>query len=267
MDNMQWRVDTGHRTLVSGHRKVLPRLIFIADGFTRTRVGNVVLDLGRGGVLPWVHLRDHDCDEGEFRRTARGLVDVLRTESPETMVSFNGHADLARELGVGLHIGFRGPGPRRAREIVGPASVFGYSAHAPADLPKSVIAIIDYTIIGPIYGSISKPNLTATGINLVRAEERRAAENQDLQRSSGSGIHVGGLGGCKYTRAQTECQRSPRSCRSLQELSSTGRHALTVHREYVPRHDAELAFPPSRARRRPRRLRRSGRGCDHDPDG
>ena len=162
-------MENGNRTPDTRHRTPsrLSRLIFVADGFTRSRVADVVLDLGRGGVLPWVHLRDHDCDEGGFRLAARSLVDALRAESPETMISFNGHADLARELGVGLHIGFRGPGPRRARELVGPGSVFGYSVHAKADLPKSVIAIIDYSIIGPIYDSISKPNLTATSTELL----------------------------------------------------------------------------------------------------
>lgn len=136
----------------------LPRLIVIADGFTRPPIRDRVLRMADARALPWVQLRDHNATAEEFGDRTRELVAEIRRRSPETLISVNGYPVLAVELGVGLHLGFRSISTASARTMLGPYLLIGYSAHS--DSHMSVIAHCHYVTYSPVF-PVPKPTASA----------------------------------------------------------------------------------------------------------
>ncbi|MFV1980857.1 MAG: thiamine phosphate synthase, partial [Rhodothermia bacterium] len=151
----------------------LPRLLLIADGFCDPAIGDRILELVASGLIPWIQLRDHRVGSDVFGETAARVVDAIRGRESgsgrvdRTLISLNGHAELARELGVGVHVGFRGPAPEDARAILGRAGLVGYSAHEVSDVSANNLMNVDYFTISPIYEPISKPGMSAVGLGLL----------------------------------------------------------------------------------------------------
>lgn len=98
---------------------MLPRLLLIADRFTDPHRARVVRRAVTAGV-PWVQLRDHRVDPDTFARVAEALVPVLQAENPNLLLSVNTHLEVAQRLGLGLHVGRRGPSVAEARRRLGP---------------------------------------------------------------------------------------------------------------------------------------------------
>ena len=144
----------------------LPRLLVVADGFTRPPLRNRVLDMASERVLPWVQLRDHRASPEAFAACTRELVAEIRRLSPETLVSVNGYPDLAAELGVGLHLGFRSVSPVDARSKLGPYTIIGYSAHS--DSHGSVIAHCHYITYSPVFPVAKSPTAPPLGLERLR---------------------------------------------------------------------------------------------------
>lgn len=143
----------------------LPKLLLIADGFCDPEIGDRILELVWSGLIPWIQLRDQSVDSDVFEETAASIVHAIRAR--HTFISLNGHAELAAELGVGVHVGFRGPAPEQARTILGRDGLVGYSAHDLSDLSANNLRNVDYFTISPIYEPISKPGLPAAGLGLL----------------------------------------------------------------------------------------------------
>lgn len=144
----------------------LPRFLVIADGFTLPRRSELVLELASAGVLPWVQMRDHHARSEQFEECAVRLVGEIRRVSPSTVISVNGYADLAHELNVGLHLGFRSVSPVDARTKLGPDMLIGYSAHA--DSHVSVIAHCDYITYSPVFPIQKSPQTPPLGLERLR---------------------------------------------------------------------------------------------------
>lgn len=144
----------------------LPRLLVIADGFTREPLRDRILQMASAQVLPWVQLRDHHVSPAHFAVCARALTENIRELSPETLISVNGYPDLAAELGVGLHLGFRSVSPVDARTSLGPYTIIGYSAHSDSHL--SIIATCHYITYSPVF-PVAKPTAsTPLGLDRLR---------------------------------------------------------------------------------------------------
>lgn len=140
----------------------LPRILVIADGFTTPNRSDLILDLAEEGVLPWVQMRDHQALERDFVRCARRLIQDIARVSPSTLVSLNGRPELAAELGVGLHLGFRSISPVDARSRYGPDMLIGYSAHADSHI--AVIAQCDYITYSPVFPVQKSPSGPPLGL-------------------------------------------------------------------------------------------------------
>ena len=149
-------------------RRVLPRLILIADRFTDPSVAHHVLAAVRAGV-PWVHLRDHAAGEDVFLTAARAITDAIRRDAPHVLISINGRLDVARELGTGFHTGVHGPSIPDARNALhesdGPV---GYSAHGAREARLALEAGADYLFFSPVYPTTSKPGQPARGLDGLR---------------------------------------------------------------------------------------------------
>ncbi|SHK55345.1 thiamine phosphate synthase [Rhodothermus profundi] len=146
----------------------LPRLLLIADRFTDPRRADVARRAVAAGV-PWVQLRDHEVDAGTFARAAEALVPVLQAENPALLLSINTHLEVARRLGLGLHVGWRGPGVAEARQQLGPDALLGYSAHNPAAAQQAAMQGADYVLFSPVFAPISKPAVPAAGLAALAA--------------------------------------------------------------------------------------------------
>ncbi len=143
-------------------KPALPRLLLIADRFTDPRRAEVVRRAVAAGA-PWVQLRDHEVDADTFARAAEALVPALKTENPALLVSINTHLEVARRLGLGLHVGRRGPSVAEARRVLGPEGLLGYSAHELSAAQQAVAEGADYLLFSPVFSTASKPGVPAVG--------------------------------------------------------------------------------------------------------
>ena len=147
---------------------MLPRLLLIADRFTDPHRARVVRRAVTAGV-PWVQLRDHRVDPDTFARVAEALVPVLQAENPNLLLSVNTHLDVARRLGLGLHVGRRGPSVAEARRQLGPGALLGYSAHDLDAARRAADEGADYLLFSPVFPTASKPGVPAVGLEALAA--------------------------------------------------------------------------------------------------
>lgn len=144
-----------------------PRLALIADRFAdETRAERVVTAVEAG--IRWVHLRDHEAGPEEFAEAARTLAPELRDVAENVTVTINTQIDVAQELGLGLHLGWRGPSVSIARDVLGPDALIGYSAHEPVQAEGDRTRGVDYYFFSPVFPTSSKPDQPATGVGPLR---------------------------------------------------------------------------------------------------
>lgn len=148
----------------------LPRLILIADQFTQEKVAAKVVDAVAAGIA-WVHLRNHSAPLAVFEQKAIRIVEELRAISPNLRMSINTHVAVARKLGLGLHVGRRGPAVVEARQRTG-GHVLGYSAHSIEDAKQAVKDGADYLFFSPIFTTTSKPHVAPLGVDALEEVNR-----------------------------------------------------------------------------------------------
>ncbi|MBI5153594.1 thiamine phosphate synthase [Candidatus Poribacteria bacterium] len=76
----------------------------------------------------------------------------------------------------GAHIGQGDMEPERARELIGPDRLLGFSTHNEEQVRDALRRPIDYVAVGPVFGTTTKDHPDpATGLELVRFAVRQAA--------------------------------------------------------------------------------------------
>lgn len=171
-----------------------PRLALIADGFTDEERADRAVTAVEAGVR-WVHLRDHEAGPDAFADAARNLVPSLRAASEDVTVTVNSRIDVAEALGLGLHVGWRGPSVPEAREMLGPDVLIGYSAHEHVEAEGDRTRGVDYYFFSPVFPTSSKPDQPATGVGPLREFCQTAAP-----------IPVFALGGITPERVSLCCE-------------------------------------------------------------
>ena len=151
-----------------------PRLALIADGFTDDARADRAVEAVEAGIR-WVHLRDHDASSEAFLNAARSMVARLRAADEGVTVTVNSHADVAVELDLGVHLGWRGPTVAEARDRLGPEALIGYSAHEHVEAEGDRTQGVDYYFFSPVFPTSSKPDQPPTGIGPLRAFCQTAA--------------------------------------------------------------------------------------------
>lgn len=144
-----------------------PRLALIADRFTEEVRAERAVTAVEAGVR-WVHLRDHHASPDGFAAAAHSLVPRLKAEADDVTITVNTQIDVAEELDVGLHLGWRGPTVSIARETLGSDALIGYSAHEPVQAEGDRTQGVDYYFFSPVFPTSSKPDQPATGIGPLR---------------------------------------------------------------------------------------------------
>jgi thiamine-phosphate pyrophosphorylase len=81
----------------------------------------------------------------------------------------NDRADIARLAGAALHLGQQDLTPTEARLLVGRDTPIGFSTHNQRQLLDAAAEPADYLALGPIFGTLSKPNPDpAVGLDELR---------------------------------------------------------------------------------------------------
>ncbi|WP_103021569.1 thiamine phosphate synthase [Salinibacter altiplanensis] len=145
-----------------------PPLALIADGFTSDARADRAVKAVQAGVR-WVHLRDHEAKPKAFATAARVLAPRLRSAAADVTVTVNSRVDVAEALGLGAHVGRRGPSGREARERLGAKALLGYSAHEHAEAKGDRTQGVDYYFFSPVFPTTSKPDQPPAGVGTLRA--------------------------------------------------------------------------------------------------
>lgn len=149
-------------------RGALPRLMLVTDRHATDGrdLVEVVAAAVEGGVS-LVQVRERDLPEVELHALVRGVLDRLRGTPARVLV--NGHAALARALGVGLHL------PAAAPPLGGPRpALYGRAAHDEAEVRRARAEGVDYLVVGPIFPTASHPGHPGIGPERLAALVRVA---------------------------------------------------------------------------------------------
>ncbi|HKX13314.1 MAG TPA: thiamine phosphate synthase [bacterium] len=112
-------------------------------------------DLLQGGA-PILQLRmKGEKDLVKVRRTAAAILDLKADH--DFIFLLNDFVELGRELPVdGVHIGQDDMAIEKAREILGPSKLIGYSSHSLEEALKAESRGADYVALGAIYPTATK---------------------------------------------------------------------------------------------------------------
>jgi thiamine biosynthesis protein ThiS len=128
----------------------------------RMRTRLPLLDVVRLAILGGVdaiQIREKDLPDTELRRLAVEIMSV----SHGAAVMVNGSVEIARDLGIGVHLPESGSTVAEARAALGTNALIGRSIHDPGGIAASTGA--GYLIAGHVFESGGKPGLTPIGLD------------------------------------------------------------------------------------------------------
>ena len=152
-------------------RSLPSSLLAVTDRHGPRPLGDTVAAVLDGGGR-WIWFREKDLPPRERRALAERIAE--RVGRVGGVLSVGGDADLAADLGAGIHLG--GGTDRTAvaaaRQRVGHALV-GVSAHTLRDVEAAAENGADYVTLSPIFATASKPGYgPALGLGAIAAASR-----------------------------------------------------------------------------------------------
>jgi thiamine-phosphate pyrophosphorylase len=113
--------------------------------------------LAVAGGATMVQLRDKHAGTARMVETGRALRQVLAGTGARLIV--NDDVEAAIAIGAdGLHIGQEDMGAQAARALIGPEMILGLSVETEALAASVDPAVVDYTGIGPVFATPTKPD-------------------------------------------------------------------------------------------------------------
>lgn len=120
-----------------------------------------------------VQLRQKDMEAGPLLK----YCDVVRRRTSEFGALFvvNDRVDVALAAGAdGVHLGQDDLPVKEARRQLGPVPLIGLSTHSESQLLQAAGAGVDYTAVGPVFATPTKPGRPSVGLGLVGFAADRA---------------------------------------------------------------------------------------------
>ena len=147
----------------------LPRLLLVSDreaarGRPLVEVVVAVAEALEGEVL--VQLREKEMAEAELRVLAGELWDGLPSGA---LLVINDRAEIARELGIGLHL------PAASASVGDRPALLGRSVHDRVEAERAIGDGADYAVVGTIFATGSKPGHAGDGLGHLEALSDRLA--------------------------------------------------------------------------------------------
>lgn len=178
------------------------RLYLVTDphlGGGRDAVPGIVREAVLGGVGV-VQVRDKECDDDEFATHAAAVAESVARACTETgrdvPVFVNDRLDVARELGLHLHIGQRDVPFAAARAALPDGLMLGLSIESDAQLAAAMTGpgpAPDVIGVSPVWSTATKTD-TADALGPAGAD-RLARAAHSYRRPGGPGIRAVGIGG------------------------------------------------------------------------
>jgi len=107
-----------------------------------------------------IQLRARSCEAGRLKALARACAERARAAGAELML--NGEIDLARELGLGLHLRASQLGELDARPLP-EGQALAASCHDAQELALAEALGVDFAVLGPVRPTASHPGAPALG--------------------------------------------------------------------------------------------------------
>jgi len=187
---------------LSTQHSALRGLYVITDrGLSRGRTHQEVVAAALAGGAHIIQLRDKDASRDELVRTGRELARMCRDAGALFIV--NDDPEIAAEVGAdGVHVGPTDMPPERARAIVGPAAVVGWSVKASLDTASEAERLgVSYIAVGSIYPTTTKAGASSVGPETIG--RIRAAVS--LPIAAIGGINAGNVGPVADAGADMVC--------------------------------------------------------------
>ncbi len=205
---------------------MLPRFYAILDHDVAAARGWTVTDLARacfeaGARL--VQVRAKSLRSAELLRVSGEVVREGRRFG--AIVVINDRVDVARLVGVGVHVGQDDLPPAAARALLGSDAVVGCSTHSRTQVDAALCEPISYAAVGPVFGTRTKDTgYDAVGLDLVRYAAASAS-----QRPAGAvPIPVVAIGGITLDRARSVTEAGATSVAVISDLFTGGDPAARV---------------------------------------
>lgn len=151
----------------------LPRVYAITDRrLSGLSHAEQVRRLAAGGIR-LVQLREKEASPRDFYHHARDAVAIARELG--VVVLINDRVDIALAVGAdGVHLGQDDVPPEKARELLGPDRLIGFSTHSLEQAIEADDLPVDYIAIGPVFPTRTKEKPDpVVGIEMVRAVRAR----------------------------------------------------------------------------------------------
>ena len=148
--------------------------------------------------IRWVQIRDKAASDSIILEQAHSIVQFCHRHHIDCHILINDRVNVAKTLGVGVHLGQGDMSPQQARAILGPDAKIGWTIHDDVELGVSAFEWIDYVGVGPIF-----PTTTKLDTRSVLGPERLAQVIQDLH------LPVVAIGGIQATSIHMVRQANP----------------------------------------------------------
>lgn len=150
------------------------RLILVTDGVGDPgRIEEVVRAAVRGGVR-CVQIRESKWSARQLLRACERLMPML--EQVDGLLLVNDRIDVvAARAAHGAQIGHRSLPPDVARDVLGPNTIIGFSAHDADELASAATHGCNFALLSPVWPTSSKPKgayLTVPRAALLTADAR-----------------------------------------------------------------------------------------------
>ncbi len=117
-----------------------------------------------------VQIRDKNATNDHLAKQTEELLTYIAQQNLSCTVLLNDRVDLACKFGLGVHLGQSDMCPKRAREILGPDVVIGWTIHDDVSLIESKCSVIQYVGVGPIFPTQTKLDTKSVlGIERLKA--------------------------------------------------------------------------------------------------
>ena len=140
------------------------RLCLVLEARPRGQEPTALLDAALRGGVDVVQLREKEVPDDELVRAAAPFREACARHG--ALFVLNDRPDLVEQTGAdGVHVGQGDASLADARRLVGDDRLVGLSASTPGELRGDP----DYFGVGAVYGTPTKPDAAAGGLELVRA--------------------------------------------------------------------------------------------------
>jgi thiamine-phosphate pyrophosphorylase len=154
-------------------RLLTAHLYLVIEGTVGGRSALPVVEAALEGGVDIVQLRDKTGSDASVLAAAAELSAACAAHGALFIV--NDRPDLAVAAAAdGVHVGQDDVAVAEARGVVGPDLLIGLSTHSPAQVDAAGAEPLDYTGVGPVFATTTKPTYEPVGLELVRYAARRA---------------------------------------------------------------------------------------------